>query len=82
MWYSMGVNREGMYMSDHDFHSYSLKLLYAYATFYSYCRDKIGNMFALHAEYNGIAEVNSIIVLYPQIKSDFQRNPLGCWDWY
>ena len=44
-------------------------------------RDVIGNTFALHAEYNGIAELNNIIILYPQIKSDPVTNSFGCWDW-
>ena len=44
-------------------------------------RDRIGNKFAMHAEYNGVAEINEIIILYPQVKSEPLRNPRGCWDW-
>ena len=45
-------------------------------------RDMIGREFAMNAEYNGIAEINNIIILYPQVKADTDRNPRGCWDWY
>lgn len=38
-------------------------------------------MFAAHAGYNGVAEVNNLIVLYPQIVKTL-LNPVGCWDWY
>lgn len=41
----------------------------------------ISNVFAMFAGYNGIAEINNIIVLYPQVKNS-TLNPKGCWDWY
>lgn len=44
-------------------------------------RTTIGDMFAAHAGYNGVAEVNSLIVLYPQIVNT-TLNLAGCWDWY
>lgn len=44
-------------------------------------RDTIGDVFAVNAGYNGVAEVNDVIVLYPQIVVT-PLNPVGCWDWY
>lgn len=44
-------------------------------------RGILGDVFAAHAGYNGVAEVNNIIVLYPQIMVT-PLNPAGCWDWY
>ena len=46
-----------------------------------YIRSSIGDVFALHAGYNGVAEVNNIIVLYPQVTDTLLINPKGCWDW-
>jgi hypothetical protein len=45
-------------------------------------RGTIGDVFAVHAGYNGVAEMNNIIVLYPQVASNILINPYGCWDWY
>jgi hypothetical protein len=45
-------------------------------------RGTIGDVFALRAGYNGVAEVNNIIVLYPQVQKNLFINPLGCWDWW
>ncbi|XP_046333528.2 uncharacterized protein LOC124116296 [Haliotis rufescens] len=45
-------------------------------------RETIGDVFAKHAGYNEVAELNNIIILYPQIKSDSISNPNGCWDWW
>jgi hypothetical protein len=45
-------------------------------------RGTIGDVFALHAGYNGVAEVNNIIVLYPQVDEHPTINPIGCWDWW
>jgi hypothetical protein len=47
----------------------------------------IGDAFYTRAGYNGWAEANNIIVLYPQasIKTYFMLpwpNPKGCWDWW
>ena len=48
---------------------------------------RVGPSFATEAGYNGIAEANNIIVLYPQTTAtDGDRfspiNPAGCWDWW
>ena len=46
--------------------------------------DDIGDRFVREAGYNGWAEANRLIVLYPQaIKRYFGiYNPRGCWDWW
>jgi poly(3-hydroxybutyrate) depolymerase len=45
-------------------------------------RGTIGDVFAVHAGYNGVAEMNNIIVLYPQVVKTTLTNPEGCWDWW
>ena len=47
----------------------------------AYFRSSIGDIFALHAGYNGVAEVNNVIVLYPQVVKIAPANLQGCWDW-
>jgi poly(3-hydroxybutyrate) depolymerase len=44
----------------------------------------VGDAFATLAGYNGWAEANRIVVLYPQVRSSHTApmNPLGCWDWW
>jgi len=51
----------------------------------------IGDTFARHAGYDGWAEANDIVVLYPQAAPLVRRvagfgvawpNPQGCWDWW
>lgn len=45
--------------------------------------DHIGDKFYKYAGYNGWAEANNIIVIYPQAVSNHKlTNPNGCWDWY
>lgn len=46
--------------------------------------EKIGDHFAVNAGYNRWADVNNIVVLYPQIKHTAKptSNPAGCWDWF
>ena len=39
----------------------------------------LGSIYALHTEYNGLAEVNNIIILYPQATISVV-NPFVCWD--
>ena len=42
-----------------------------------------GTTFVKNSGYNGWADTNNIIVLYPQTTSSFvPANPLGCWDWW
>jgi len=43
--------------------------------------DDINTIFVQHAGFNGWAESNDIIVLYPQAKKTL-LNPEGCWDWW
>ena len=42
---------------------------------------KIGNVFAQNAGYNQVADLNNIIILYPQVKLSL-ANPNGCFDWW
>eukprot|EP01121_Diplochlamys_sp_Union-15-3_P003906 TRINITY_DN1384_c0_g1_i1.p1 TRINITY_DN1384_c0_g1~~TRINITY_DN1384_c0_g1_i1.p1 ORF type:complete len:329 (-),score=35.16 TRINITY_DN1384_c0_g1_i1:89-1075(-) len=43
----------------------------------------VGDDFVKNAGYNGWAEANNIIILYPQAKASILLlNPNGCWDWY
>lgn len=55
--------------------------------------DAVGDSFVRHAGYNGWADTNRLIVLYPQTISrvglgfrpwrfSYVVNPLGCWDWW
>lgn len=41
----------------------------------------IGNKYVLHTGYNEVAELNNIIVIYPQATSSL-LNLFGCWDWW
>ncbi|XP_003384510.1 PREDICTED: uncharacterized protein LOC100634387 [Amphimedon queenslandica] len=45
-------------------------------------REYIDTTFALHSGYSGLAEVNNIIVVFPQIHKSILSNPNGCWDWW
>jgi len=44
--------------------------------------DDIGNKFYTMTGYNGWAEANGIIILYPQAKDCLLNNPNGCFDWW
>jgi len=41
----------------------------------------INTTFVYNAGYNGWAEANNIVILYPQAKAN-TLNPKGCWDWW
>jgi len=41
----------------------------------------VGDSFATETQYNDVAELNDIIVLYPQTTSTL-LSPAGCWDWF
>lgn len=42
----------------------------------------IGTDFVLNAGFNHVADLNDLIILYPQAKSNFAAgNQNGCWDW-
>jgi len=46
-------------------------------------RQEIGNVYVVNGGYLEVAELNDIIVLFPQaIKSTLLGNPQGCWDWW
>jgi poly(3-hydroxybutyrate) depolymerase len=51
--------------------------------------DEIGDAFYGRGGYNGVAESNAIVILYPQVKAwadswlfQYRQNPRGCWDWW
>jgi len=45
--------------------------------------ERIGDAYYWGAGYNGWAEANDIVVLYPQVvRSLLPVNPQGCWDWW
>ncbi|CAF5019046.1 unnamed protein product, partial [Rotaria sp. Silwood1] len=43
-----------------------------------------GDVFATKAGYLEIAELNDIIVIFPQVRKSLMLpiNPMGCWDWW
>ncbi|UGQ46325.1 extracellular catalytic domain type 2 short-chain-length polyhydroxyalkanoate depolymerase [Massilia endophytica] len=43
--------------------------------------DFVGDAYMRNAGYNGWADTNRILVLYPQAATTFS-NPNGCWDWW
>ncbi|GAB6023186.1 hypothetical protein CHUAL_008010 [Chamberlinius hualienensis] len=47
-------------------------------------RQIIGERFVRHAGYNDVAELNNIIILYPQVAISLfiPFNPIGCYDWF
>jgi poly(3-hydroxybutyrate) depolymerase len=47
-------------------------------------RSFVGDTFATKAGYLEVAELNNIIVVFPQILKStiFPTNPMGCWDWW
>lgn len=46
-------------------------------------RKYIGDDYLRHGGYNEVADLNDIIILYPQaIKTEVPLNPNGCWDWW
>ncbi len=45
--------------------------------------DDIQTTFVTKASYNGWAEANKLVVVYPQaVKNFLVNNPNGCWDWW
>ena len=45
--------------------------------------EDVGMDYVLHTGYNGWAEANGIVVLYPQaVRNMMLGNPRGCWDWW
>ena len=45
-------------------------------------RESVGETYVRNAGYNEVADLNDIIILYPQAIANSLVNPLGCWDWY
>jgi poly(3-hydroxybutyrate) depolymerase len=44
--------------------------------------NRIGDRYYTTTGYNEMADTNRIIVLYPQIRTNEARNPMGCWDFW
>ncbi|XP_040201483.1 uncharacterized protein LOC120932812 [Rana temporaria] len=44
-------------------------------------REKLGDKYARNTGYNQVADLNNLIILYPQATSNLS-NPNGCWDWW
>ncbi|CAF3457702.1 unnamed protein product [Rotaria socialis] len=44
----------------------------------------VGDVFATKAGYLEVAELNNIIVIFPQVVKSLMlpTNPMGCWDWW
>ena len=48
-----------------------------------FLREEISDRFVTQAGYNEVAELNNIVILYPQaIATTVPLNPQGCWDWW
>lgn len=45
-------------------------------------QEYIGDHYVVHGGYNEVADLNSIIILYPQAIKSVVDNPEGCWDWW
>lgn len=44
----------------------------------------VDDVFVRKAGYLEVAELNNLIVIFPQVRSSllFPLNPMGCWDWW
>lgn len=44
----------------------------------------VGDVFVRHAGFLEVAELNNIIILFPQVVPSVVSpiNPIGCWDWW
>jgi hypothetical protein len=44
----------------------------------------VGDVFVTKAGYLEVAELNNLIILFPQVRPSllFPTNPMGCWDWW
>ena len=47
-------------------------------------RALVGDIFATKAGYLEVAELNNLIIIFPQVAPTvmFPTNPMGCWDWW
>jgi poly(3-hydroxybutyrate) depolymerase len=43
--------------------------------------EKVGDVFVKNAGYNGYAESNNLVILYPQATATY-FNEMSCWDWW
>jgi len=44
--------------------------------------DNAKGAYTIHGGFNGYAEANNIIMLYPQSEKEMLKNPNGCFDWF
>jgi len=58
--------------------------MYNLFVFRSLGKAVVGDVFAKKAGYLEVAELNHIIMLFPQIVATYfnPTNPEGCWDWW
>ena len=45
-------------------------------------KSKIGLDFIQNSGYSQSADLNNIIIVFPQATSSILTNPFGCWDWW
>ena len=45
-------------------------------------REWLGDEYVVNTGYNEVAELNDIIMLYPQVKPNLPENEEGCWDFW
>ncbi len=43
---------------------------------------QISEDFIRYSGYNQLADLNNIIIVYPQVINNYLKNPFGCWDWW
>ena len=56
---------------------------YLFYFIFFFFRKYINDDYIRHGGYNEVADLNDIIILYPQaIKTEVPVNPEGCWDWW
>ena len=62
--------------------TFTLKI-YLKKTIALFVRKYIHDIYLRHGGYNEVADLNDIIILYPQaVKAEIPVNPDGCWDWW
>ena len=44
----------------------------------------VGDVFATKAGFLEVAELNNLIIIFPQVRPSLvlPTNPMGCWDWW
>jgi hypothetical protein len=59
-------------------------LFYKKNDYFSIGKHYVGDVFVTEAGFLEVAELNNIIILFPQVRPSllFPTNPMGCWDWW